>query len=388
MKNFFDYAATTPVDSRVLDVILPYFNEKFGNTASSHNFGRIALLAVNKSKNGIAERLNCQPEEIIFTSSATESNNMVLKGLTWAYPKKREIIISAVEHPCIREACNWLKKKEGIKVIKIGVDKYGFLNLDELKEKITQNTLLVSIIHGQNEIGTIQDLEAIGKICAKKGIFFHTDASQTFGKEKIDLEKMNISLLTASSQKMYGPKGAALLYKKRGIKIEPLLHGGGQENNLRSSTVNVPAIVGFAKAVELCYKESRSENERLKKLRDKIIKKILNNLDNVILNGHPTKRLANNIHFSFLYTEGEALLMDLDLKGIAVSTGSACCSSKLEAPPVLLALGLQKHQTHGSIRISLGRWTTEEEVNFLIKELITSVKKFRKISPIKNLQEF
>ncbi len=379
----FDYAATTPVDPEVLEEMLPYFSKKFGNTTSFHTFGREAKQDLDKAKLKIARFLNCELDELIFTASATESNNMALKGLFWAYPEKKEVIISTIEHPSIEKPCQWLKK-QGVKIIKIKVDKYGFLNLEELKEKINSKTLLVSVIHGQNEIGTIQDLKAIGEICQKNNAFFHTDASQSFGKEEIDLKTMHIDLLTVSSHKMYGPKGAALLYKKRKIKIEPLLHGGGQENNLRSSTVNIPAIVGFAKAIELCYQYKIKENLRLIKLRDKIVKKIKVNIDDAILNGHPSKRLSNNIHFSFLYVEGESLLMDLSLKGIAVSTGSACSSSKLQASPILLALGLEQHKTHGSIRISLGRWTTKEDVDILIKELINSVKKYRKISPLKN----
>ncbi len=383
MSLYFDYAATTPVDTRVLEDMLPYFSNKFGNTTSFHNWGREALKAVDESRKKIAKYLSCNSDEIIFTSSATESNNMTIKGLFYAYPKKREVIISEIEHPSIENSCQWLKS-QGVEIIKIGVDKCGFLNLKELQNKISENTLLVSVIHGQNEIGTLQDLKGIGKICQEKNVFFHTDAAQSFGKEDINLEKMKIDLLTASSQKMYGPKGAALLYKKRGIKIKPLLDGGGHENNLRGGTLNVPAIIGFAKAVELCYYNKIDENLRLVKLRDKIVKEIKAELSDVILNGHPTKRLSNNVHFSFLYAEGEAVLMDLSLKGIAVSTGSACSSSKIQASPILIALGLKQYQTHGSIRITLGRETTENDVDVLIKELIISVKKYRKISPIKS----
>ena len=265
-------------------------------------------------------------------------------------------------------------------ITRISVDKYGLVNPLDIEKEIKKDTILVSIIHASNEIGTIQPIEQIGKICRRKGILFHTDASQSFGKLPIDVNKMNIDLLTASSHKIYGPKGAALLFIRKGLMVEPLLHGGGQEMGIRSSTVNVPAIVGFAKACEICKKEMEKEKLRLTKLRDKLIKNVLK-IENSYLNGHPKNRLPNNANFRFSFIEGESLALRLDLEGIAVSTGSACSSIKLEPNPVLLAIGLMPKEAHGSLRISLGRWTNEKEIDYLIKILPNIVYKLREISP-------
>jgi len=381
-KIYLDYAATTPVDKRVTKAMEPYFSEKFGNTMSLHSFGQEAKLALENSRAVLANLINAEPNEIIFTGSATESNNFALKGIALANKNRgNHIIISSIEHPCIVESAKWLEK-QGFQITKISVDKYGMINPEDVKKAITDKTILVSIIHASNEIGTIQDIEKIGKICREKGIYFHTDASQSFGKILIDVEKINIDLLTASSHKIYGPKGAGLLYVREGVKIEPLLHGGGQENGLRSSTINLPAIVGFAKAVEIYKKEMNKENKRLTALRNKLIKEVLK-IKNSHLNGHPEKRLANNANFSFDFIEGESLVMQLDMEGIACSTGSACSSIKLEPSHVLLATGLRAEQAHGSLRVSLGRYTTEKDINKLIEVLPKIVKKIRDISPFK-----
>jgi len=382
-RIYLDYAATTPVDKRVAKAMLPYLSENFGNTMSLHSFGQEAKFTLENSRTVLANVINAEPEEIIFTSSATESNNQALKGLTLSSPKgkdgKNNIIISSIEHPCIVESAKWLKS-QGLKIIEIPVDKYGLINLKALDKAIKKDTILVSIIHTSNEIGTIEPIAQIGKICRQKGVYFHTDASQSFGKITIDVKKMNIDLLTASSHKIYGPKGAGLLYIRKGVKIGPILHGGGQENGLRGSTVNVPAIVGFAKAVEICKEEMEKDNKRLIKLRDKLIKEVLK-IKNSHLNGSPEKRLANNANFWFDFVEGESLVMQLDLEGIACSTGSACSSFKLEPSHVLLATGLRPEQAHGSLRVSLGRFTKEEEINKLIKVLPKIIKKIRQISP-------
>ena len=381
-KIYLDYAATTPVDKRVTKAMEPYFSEKFGNTMSLHSFGQEAKLALENSRAVLANLINAEPNEIIFTGSATESNNFALKGIALANKNRgNHIIISSIEHPCIVESAKWLEK-QGFQITKISVDKYGMINPEDVKKAITDKTILVSIIHASNEIGTIQDIEKIGKICREKGIYFHTDASQSFGKILIDVEKINIDLLTASSHKIYGPKGAGLLYVREGVKIEPLLHGGGQENGLRSSTINLPAIVGFAKAVEIYKKEMNKENKRLTALRNKLIKEVLK-IKNSHLNGHPEKRLAKNANFSFDFIEGESLVMQLDMEGIACSTGSACSSIKLEPSHVLLATGLRAEQAHGSLRVSLGRYTTEKDINKLIEVLPKIVKKIRDISPFK-----
>ena len=378
---YLDYAATTPVDDRVLKVMLPYLSEKFGNTMSLHQWGQDAKHALEQSRETIANLIGAKPNEIIFTSSATESNNLTLKGIAHANQDKgKHIIVSSIEHPCIMESAKWLEK-QGSKITRLKVDKYGLVNPEDVKKAITKNTILVSIMHANNEIGTIQPIEKIGKICRQKNIYFHTDASQSFGKIPIDVEKMNIDLLTASSHKMYGPKGAALLYIRKGVKIEPILHGGGHEMGLRGSTINVSAIVGFAEAAKIAKKQMKKEAQTQTKLRDKLIKGILK-INGAHLNGHPKKRLPNNANFWFEGTEGESMVIQLDLLGIAASTGSACSSEKLEPSHVLLAIGLAPHQAHGSLRLSLGRWTTEKEIDYVLKVLPQVVKKLRKISPL------
>ena len=387
---YMDYAATTPVDPRVLKAMLPYFSEKFGNTMSLYDLGQEAKAALEESREVVADLIRAKPDEIIFTASATESNNLALKGITLANKNKgRHIIISQIEHPCVMESAKWLES-QGFEVTRIKVDKYGQVSPEDVKKAIKKNTILVSIIHASNEIGTIQPISEIGEIIKKYKIqntrykiHFHTDASQSFGKIPIDVNKMNIDLLTASSHKMYGPKGAALLFVREGIKITPLLHGGGQENGLRSGTVNVPAIVGFAEACKVAKKEMKRENERLRKLRDKLIKGVLKKIPGSYLNGHPQKRLSNNTNFWFEFVEGESMVIQLDLLGVAASTGSACSSAKLEPSHVLLAIGLKPQEAHGSLRLTLGRWTKENDIGYVLKVLPEIIKKLRKISGIK-----
>jgi len=387
-RIYLDYAATTPVDKRVLKEMMPYFSEEFGNSMSLHSFGQVSKLDLENSRQVLADLLNAKPAEIIFTGSATESNNTVLKGI--AFAKKsgpdftkatqgKHIIISSIEHPCIIESSKWLQK-QGFEITKLPVDKFGMVNPEDVKSAIKENTILVSVIHASNEIGTIQPIAEIGKICREKGVLFHTDASQSFGKEPIDVEKMNIDLLTASAHKIYGPKGVGLLFIRQGTRIEPLLHGGGQESGVRGSTVNVAGIVGFAKAAEICGKEIKKENKRQIALRNKLIKEVLK-IKNSHLNGHPEKRLANNANFSFDFIEGESLLMQLDMEGIACSTGSACSSFKLEPSHVLMATGLKHEQAHGSLRVSIGRFTTKKDIEKIIKVLPKIVEHIRQISP-------
>jgi len=381
-KIYLDYAATTPIDPRAIRVMQPFFEEKFGNTMSLHSFGQEAKLALEESRKKVAELMGAKPNEIIFTSSATESNNLTLKGVAFANRDKgKHIIISQIEHPCIMESANWLEK-QGFEITRLPVDKYGLVNPPDVKEAIKKDTILVSIIHASNEVGTIQPIEEIGKICKEKGVYFHTDVAQSFGKIPIGVNKMNIDLLTASSHKMYGPKGVACLFVREGTKIGPLLHGGKQEAGLRSSTMNVPAIVGFAEACEIRKKEMKKESQRLTELRDKLIKNVLE-IEDAYLNGHPKKRLPNNANFWFSFVEGESLVIRLDLLGIAASTGSACSSVKLEPSHVLLALGLKPQEAQGSLRVSLGRYTQEKEIDYLIKVLPKIIKKLREISPFK-----
>ena len=376
---YFDYAATTPIDERVIRSMTPFLNEKFGNPSSMHFCGSDAKKALEKSRVIIAKSINANPDEIIFTSSATESNNMALKGIAFN-KKKGHILVSSIEHDCVLNAAKWLSKN-GFEVDFLPVDKNGIVDPKEVEKRIKKNTILVSVMHVNNEIGTIQPIEAIGKICKKNNIYFHSDAAQSFGKIPIDIS--NVDLLTISSQKIYGPKGAAALFIKNGVKIEPLLHGGGQEKGLRSSTENVPAIVGFAKAAEIAISTMEKEKERLTKLRDKIIETLTKEIPNCYLNGHPVKRIYNNVNVRFSFVEGEAILFMLNSYGIAVSTASACSSPKLEPSHVLSAMGLKQEEAHGSIRISLGRWTKESEVNYLLKVLPEVVKKLREISPYK-----
>lgn len=382
-KIYLDYAATTPVDLRVLKAMLPYFDKDFGNSMSLHSFGQTAKITLEAIRDTIAKIINAKPSEIIFTSSASESNNFALKGVAFANSNRgRHIIISEIEHPCILESAEWLKK-QGFEITKIPVDKYGLVNPKDIEKAMRKDTILVSIIHASNEIGTIEPIEEIGKICRKNNVYFHTDAAQSFGKIPIDVLKMNIDLLTASSHKIYGPKGAAMLYVRDGTKIDPLISGGGQENGLRGSTVNIPAIVGFARAAEIVSSEMKKESARQIKLRDKLIKEVLKIKDSH-LNGHPKDRLPNNANFWFSYIEGESMIIQLDLNGIAASTGSACSSFKLEPSHVLLATGLKPQEAHGSLRISIGRQTKEEDIDKLIKILPGVVKKIREISPFSN----
>ncbi|OGZ17595.1 MAG: cysteine desulfurase NifS [Candidatus Nealsonbacteria bacterium RBG_13_37_56] len=398
-RIYLDYAATTPVDPAVKKAMAPFFSERFGNTMSIHSFGQEAKLALEQARETVANLMGAKPNEIIFTGSATESNNLALKGIIFAklivHKNQRSsismdglhIIISAIEHPCIMETANWLEK-QGVKITRIPVDKEGLVNPLDIKKAITKETVLVSIIHGSNEIGTVQPIKEIGLIIKsvnhklKTKIYFHTDAVQSFGKIPIDVNKMNIDLLTTSSHKIYGPKGAACLFVREGVKIEPILRGGGQEDGLRSSTVNLPAIVGFAKACEIAKKGMGKESQRLTRLRDKLISKILK-IPNSHLIGSKNNRLPNIVNFWFSFIEGESLVIQLDLKGIAVSTGSACSSMKLEPSYVLTAIGLKPEQAHGSLRISLGRQTKESDLDYLVDNLFQIIKKLREISPYK-----
>lgn len=382
---YFDYAASTSIDPLVLKTMLPYFSKKYsGNTMSLHQMGTSASQVVESCRQSFASILNVLPSEIIFTASATESNNTALKGIAFANKNKgKHIIISQIEHDCVQKSANWLKT-QGFEISQISVDNTGLLNLDELRKTIRKDTILVSIIHGNNEIGTIQDIQSISQICHDRGVYFHTDAAQSFTKVPLDLSKLNVDLLTASSHKIYGPKGSAFLYVKTGTQITPLLHGGGHEFGLRSSTLNLPAIIGFTKAAEIAIKNFDQDNIRLTKLRDYLIKNILISIPDSFLNGDPVNRLSNNINISFSRVEGESLLLELDYYGIAASTGSACSSASLEPSHVLLAIGLKPEQAHGSLRFSLGRFTTKSDIDYLLKVLPQVINKFRALSPFKS----
>jgi cysteine desulfurase len=382
MRVYMDYAATTPVDPRVLKAMKPYFSEKYGNSVSLHKQGREAKEALDQSRKTIAAMINAKPNELIFMGSATESTNMALKGIAFANRKKgKHIVVSRIEHHCVLEPARWLEK-QGFEVTRLPVDKFGFIDINQLEKAIRKDTILVSIMHANNEIGTIQDIERIGKICKEKGVYFHSDAAQSFGKIPIDIKKMNIDLLSISSHKMYGPKGVGGLYIRKGTRIEPLLHGGGHEFRKRSSTVNVAGIVGFAEAARIQKKEMASDAKNQTGLRDKLINEILK-IEDVQLTGHPTKRLPNNASFWFAYIEGESLLLQLDMNGVSASTGSACSSKSLEASHVLLAIGLKPQEAHGSLRLSLGKYTTNEDVDYVLEVVPKSVERLREISPFK-----
>jgi len=381
-RVYMDYAATTPVDPRVLEAMKPYFLKKYGNSMSLHSFGIEAKQALEDSREMVASLMNADAKRLIFTGSASESDNFALKGIAFANRKKgKHIIVSSIEHHAVLEPAKWLEK-QGFEITYLPVDHYGLIDLNKLENAIRKNTILVSIIFANNEIGIIQDIEDIGKICREKDVYFHSDATQAFGKVPVDVKKMNIDLLTVNAHKMYGPKGVGGLYVRDDIEIEPLIHGGGHEFGLRSSTVNVAGIVGFAKAVEIQKKEMKPDAKKQIVLRDMLIKETLK-IEDSHLNGHPTKRLPNNAHFWFAYIEGESLVMHLDMKGIAASTGSACSSESLEPSHVLLAIGLKHEEAHGSLRLTLGKYTTGEDVDYVIEVLPEVVEKLRNISPFK-----
>jgi len=381
-KNIYtDYAATTPVDPRVVRAMEPYFVTKIGNPASMHKMGQDNFVVLEKCRKIAADFVGAKPNEIFFTGSATESNNLALKGVMWANKTKgNHLIVSGVEHDCVLESSRWLSKN-GFEVTYLPVDEYGMVEPREVEKAIKQNTVLVSVMQANNEIGTINPVEEICEICHKHGVLFHTDAAQTCGKIPVNVQEIGADLLTASSHKMYGPKGAAFLYIKTGTKIEPWMHGGGQENGMRSSTVNIPAIVGFTKAIEIAQKEMASDAKRLIKMRDKLIKNILEKIPTAQLNGHPTKRLPNIASFRFAYIEGESIVYWLNEYGIMASTGSACSSPKLTPSHVLMACGLRKEEIHGSLRLSLGKWTTEKDVDFVIDKIQIIVQKLNELSP-------
>ncbi len=382
-KVYLDYAATTPVDPRVVAEMMPYLSKEFGNTESLHEWGERQRDVLERSRADIAKLIGAGDDEVVFTASATESNNLALKGTMTANRQRgNHLVISEIEHDCVLNSARWLEK-EGYRVSRVGVDRHGLVDMEKLQKLVGPETVMVSIIHGNNEIGVIQDIEKIGSWCRERGVYFHTDASQSFGKKLIDVEKMKIDLLTASSHKIYGPKGAAILYVRKGVRLEPIIHGGGQEGGLRSGTVNVAAIAGMAAAAKLAYKEREEEETRISKLRDKLIYGILDNISGTQLNGPAERRLSNNANISFEYVEGESLALELSGRGVACSTGSACSSRSLEPSHVLLALGLDHKMAHGSLRFSLGRWTTKEDIDYVLQVLPEVVEKFRIISPFK-----
>jgi len=368
---YFDNAATTKVDEEVLKAMLPYFTEKYGNASSVHEKGNEAKKALEESRKIIAKSIGAHKDEIYFTSGGTESNNIAMKGLFFTnYPKKNHIITTKIEHDCILNSCRWLEI-QGAEVTYLDVDKNGFVSLEDIRNAITEKTIVVSVIHGNNEIGTIQNIAEIGKICREKNVLFHTDACQSFTKVPINVKKQNIDLMTLNAHKIHGPKGVGALLVKRDTGITPLSHGGGHEKNLRSGTENIPGIVGFAKATQTTTKK---DIERITKLRDKIIKNALE-IKGVKLNGPKENRLCNNINLSFENIEGEIIGGYLENYGIMTSVGSACLAHSDEPSHVLLAIGVPEEKATYSLRISLSKYTTEEEIDFFLEKLKKSIKK-------------
>lgn len=381
-RIYMDHAATTRVDPTVVDAMLPYFTQHFGNASSLHAFGREAYNAMETARSKVAKLIGAEKDEVIFTAGGTESDNMAVKGIAFRNRSKgKHIITTKIEHPAIMETCSYIETV-GFRVTYLPVDSSGLTDLSELEKAVTKDTILITIQHANNEIGTIQNIEAIGKIAEEKNVRFHTDAVQSVGKIPVDVKKARVDLLSMASHKFHGPKGVGALYIRKGVVLDPLVHGGGQEKGLRSSTENIPGIVGMGKAAEIAGNQLVPDGQRVSAMRDKIICKVLEEIQLSYLNGHPTQRLPNNASFRFDSVEGESLVLSLDNKGIAASTGSACSSKKLKPSHVLLAIGLNEVQAHGSLRLTLGRENTDEEVGYVIEVLPEVVSKMRAISPL------
>ena len=377
-----DHSATTPVAAEVLEAMLPYFSQRFGNASSLHGFGREAKEALEESRQRVARLLNAHPGEIVFTSGGTESDNLALRGIAYKNRNSgRHIITSQIEHPAILETCHSLER-EGFSVTYLPVNREGLIELSELERAIRPDTILISIMHANNEVGTIQPLEEVGRLAADRDIYLHTDAVQTVGKIPVDVEAMGADLLSLSAHKLYGPKGVGALYIRRGTKMQSLSTGGGHERNLRSGTENVAGIVGLARAADLAGEEMAAEGQRLSQLRDRLADLVLGRVKDAWVNGSMEKRLPGSLNFGFSYVEGESLLLYLDSKGIAVSTGSACSSHKLEPSHVLLALGLKPEECHGSLRITMGRSNNQEQVDYVAECIAEAVERFRAMSPL------
>lgn len=381
-RIYFDHSATTPVDSEVVKVTVEYMTDKFGNASSVHAFGREARKAIDEAREKVAALIGASPNEIYFTSGGTESDNLALKGVAFANRKKgNHIITTSIEHHAILHTCEYLEK-QGFTVTYLPVDEYGMISMDDLRGAITDKTILISVMFANNEVGTVQPVKEIGQLAREKGIYFHTDAVQATGNIAIDVKEMNIDLLTMSGHKFHGPKGIGALYVRRGVRIEEIQHGGGHERNMRAGTENVPGIVGLGKAAEIAKNEMDSKVAHIAKLRDKLIKGVMEKIPHTKLNGHPTHRMPGNANFSFLFLEGESLLLNLDLRGIAASSGSACTSGSLDPSHVLLAMGLTHEVAHGSLRLTLGRGNTEDEVDYCLQVLPEIVNRLRQMSPL------
>lgn len=380
-RIYLDYAATTPSAPEVLEAMQPYFTDSFGNPSSIYSYSQEARGAIEEARTEVAALIGARDEEIVFTSGGTEADNTAIKGVAFASENKgNHIITSSIEHHAILESCKFLAGR-GFNITYLPVDEFGLVDPAEVKKAINDKTILISVMHANNEVGTIEPIAEIAKVAMEAGILFHTDAVQTAGHIPVDVNELGVDLLSISAHKLYGPKGVGALYIRKGTRLVSFMHGGSQERNRRASTENVPAIVGFGRAVELARQEMDEEANRLSFLRDRFINDLKKRMDNIRLNGHPTKRLPNNINVSIDFIEGESMCLNLDLEGICASTGSACSSSSLEPSHVLLAMGLPHEQAHGSLRFTLGKWTVNEEIDRVLDVLTPIVARLRAMSP-------
>lgn len=383
MKVYLDNNATTRTDPEVVEAMLPYFTEKYGNPSSIHSFGQGVRKAIDDAREKVAAILNATPREIYFTSGGTEADNLAIFGTYWAKKDKgNHIITSKIEHHAVLRTCQYLEKQGLATVTYLPVDKQGIVDVDALKDAITDETILITIMHANNEIGTIQPIEEIAEIASEKGIYFHTDAVQTVGKIPIDVQEIPLDMLALSGHKIYGPNGIGAIYIRKGTKLTPLLYGGHHERSMRAGTENIQGIVGLGKAAELAQLSLDEELSKVKTLRDRLHNGIVDTIEKVYLNGHPEKRLPNTVNLAFEYIEGESILMSLNMFDIAASAGSACTSDTLEASHVLQAMGIKSDLISSSVRFSLGKYNTEEEIDFVIEKLPPVVERLRSMSPL------
>ena len=381
-RIYLDHAATTPTHPEVVKAMLPFFVDAFGNPSSIHSYGQEARGAVEEARIKVAELIGARSEEIIFTSGGTEADNYALKGAAFANEHKgNHIITTPIEHHAVLEVCKFLERS-GFKITCLPVDKYGLVDPDDVKRVITDRTVLISVMHANNEVGTIEPVEEIGRIAREAGVYFHSDAVQTVGHIRVNVDELKVDLLSISGHKFYGPKGVGALYVRKGTKLVSLMHGGEHEKGHRAGTENVPGIVGLGKAAELAGQEIGKEAERLARLRDHLVGGLVEKIDHIHFNGHPTRRLPNNVNVSVDFVEGESMLLNLDLEGICASTGSACSSANLEPSHVLLALGLAPEQAHGSLRFTFGRENTEADAVRVLEVLPGIVARLRAMSPL------